>query len=72
MMLLPALIPAHRRAIGILLALALGVGLGDLIDTFSHLHTAIDVSLLRVFNGLVIGVVVGAILILVYRRAVRA
>jgi Family of unknown function (DUF5693) len=41
MMVLPALLPAHRRAIGWLLALGIGVGVGDVIDTFSHLHTAL-------------------------------
>ena len=55
MMLLPALLAAHRRAIGWLLALGIGVGVGDVIDTFSHLHTPLEISLLRVVNGLVIG-----------------
>ncbi|HKU81045.1 MAG TPA: DUF5693 family protein [Candidatus Tumulicola sp.] len=70
MMLVPALIAAHRRAIGWLLALGIGVGIGDVIDTFSHLHTPLDVSLLRVFNGLVIGVVIGAIAVWIYRSCV--
>ncbi len=51
MMLLPALLPRHRRAIGWLLALGIGVGIGDVIDTFSHLHTPIEISLLRIVNG---------------------
>jgi hypothetical protein len=68
MMLLPALLPLHRRAIGWLLALAIGVGIGDVIDTFSHLHTPLEISLLRVINGLIIGGVVGALLIWIYRR----
>jgi hypothetical protein len=68
MMLLPALLPPHRRAIGWLLALGIGVGVGDVIDTFSHLHTALEVSVLRVVNGLVIGAIVGAILIWLYRK----
>jgi len=67
MMLLPALRGIDRRATGILFSLAIGIGLGDIIDTFSHLHTPVLVSLLRVFNGLVIGVVIGAILIAIYR-----
>ncbi|HEV3155635.1 MAG TPA: DUF5693 family protein [Candidatus Baltobacteraceae bacterium] len=71
LMLLPALLRPHRRAVGILLALGIGVGLGDVIDTFSHLHTAVLISLLRVFNGLVIGVVIGIIAIAVYRAALR-
>jgi hypothetical protein len=68
MMLLPALLPLHRRAIGWLLALAIGVGIGDVIDTFSHLHTPLEISLLRVINGLIIGGVVGTLLIWIYRR----
>ncbi|MFZ0364674.1 MAG: DUF5693 family protein, partial [Candidatus Cybelea sp.] len=68
LMLLPALLPAHRRAIGWLLALGIGVGIGDVIDTFSHLHTAIAISILRVVNGVAIGAIVGAIAIWIYRR----
>ncbi|MDQ2872614.1 MAG: DUF5693 family protein, partial [Candidatus Eremiobacteraeota bacterium] len=45
----------------------IGVGIGDVIDTFSHLHTPIAISLLRVINGLVIGIIIGAILIAIYR-----
>jgi hypothetical protein len=72
MMLLPALLPLHRRVIGWLLALGIGVGIGDVIDTFSHLHTPIEISVLRVAIGLVIGAVIGGIVIWLYRRAVPA
>ncbi|MBV9333634.1 MAG: hypothetical protein JO146_06475 [Candidatus Eremiobacteraeota bacterium] len=68
MMLLPALLPPHRRIVGWLLALGIGVGVGDVIDTFSHLHTPIEISILRIVNGLVIGAIVGAIAMWVYRR----
>ena len=68
MMLLPALLPRHRRAIGWLLALGIGVGIGDVIDTFSHLHTPLEISLLRIVNGLVIGAIIGAFAIWIYRR----
>jgi hypothetical protein len=67
-MLLPALLPAHRRAIGWLLVLGIGVGVGDIIDTFSHLHTPLEVSVLRIVNGLVIGAIIGALAIWIYRR----
>jgi hypothetical protein len=70
MMLLPALLPPHRRAIGWLLALCIGVGIGDIIDTFSHLHTPIEISLLRILNGLVAGAIVGMALIAIYRRSI--
>jgi hypothetical protein len=69
MMLLPALLPVHRRVVGWLLALGIGVGIGDVIDTFSHLHTPIEISLLRIVNGLVAGALVGALLIWIYRRS---
>ena len=69
MMLLPALLAPHRRAVGWLLALGIGVGIGDVIDTFSHLHTPIEISLLRVVNGVVVGAIIGAVAIWFYRRA---
>lgn len=69
MMLLPALLPQHRRIAGWLVALGVGVGVGDIIDTFSHLHTPLLISLERIFNGLVIGVIVSALVIWIYRRA---
>jgi hypothetical protein len=69
LVLLPALLPAHRRAAGWLFALGIGVGIGDVIDTFSHLHTALLISVQRIGNGLVIGILIGALLLWVYRRA---
>ncbi len=72
MMLLPALVPPHRRAVGWLIALGIGVGVGDVIDTFSHLHTPIEISVLRIVLGLIIGALVGAAAIWIYRRIVPA
>ena len=72
MMLVPALIAPHRRAVGWLLALGIGVGIGDVIDTFSHLHTPIEISVLRILNGLVVGAIVGALAIWIYRRVPSA
>jgi hypothetical protein len=68
MMLLSALLPVHRRATGWLLALGIGVGIGDVIDTFSHLHTPIEISVLRIVNGLIVGGIIGAAIIWIYRR----
>ncbi len=68
LMLVPVLLPADRARWGWLLALAIGVGLADVVDTFSHLHTALGASLLRLFNGAVLGLIIGAIAIACYRR----
>jgi hypothetical protein len=68
LMLAPALLPVDRARWGWLFALAIGVGLADVVDTFSHLHTHLAISLLRLFNGALIGIVIGAIAIAVYRR----
>lgn len=67
LMLLPALIPADRRRWGWLFVLAIGLGCADLIDTFSHLHTALAISAFRIFNGAVLGAIIGVALIAVYR-----
>jgi hypothetical protein len=69
-MLVAALAPLHRRWLGWLLALGAGVGIGDVIDTFSHLHTPLAVSLLRIANGVIIGAIIGSIVVLLYRRFV--
>jgi hypothetical protein len=71
LMLVAALLPAHRARWGWLLALAAGVGLADVVDTFSHLHTALAVSVLRLANGAVLGIAIGALAILAYRMALR-
>ena len=68
LMLVPALVAADRRRIGWLLVLAIGMGLGDVIDTFSHLHTPLAISLLRIVNGAVLGAVAGSLAIALYRR----
>jgi uncharacterized protein DUF5693 len=68
LMLVPTLLPVDRARWGWLLALAIGVGLGDVADTFSHLHTHLAISAFRVLNGAVIGAIVGAIAIVAYRR----
>jgi hypothetical protein len=72
LMLIPALLGAHRRVVGWLLAIGAGVGIGDVVDTFSHLHTPLEISLLRIFNGLVIGIIIGAVIVWLYRRATLA
>lgn len=68
LMLLPALVPADRARWGWLFALAIALGLADVVDTFSHLHTALGVSLLRLVNGALIGILIGAVAVALYRR----
>ena len=68
LMLLPSLIPIDRRAWGWLFALAVGIGLSDVLDTFSHLHTPLAVSIVRIVLGGVLGAILGAVLIAVYRH----
>ena len=67
LMLLPALIPADLRRRGWLFVLAIALGLADVVDTFSHLHTALAISAVRVVIGAVIGVLIGSVAIAVYR-----
>jgi len=67
LMLLPVLQPIDRKRFGWLLVLGIGTGLADCVDTFSHLHTALGISLLRIANGAVLGILIGALAIVVYR-----
>ncbi len=71
MMLLPVLRVEHKRLVGWIFAIGVAIGTSDIVDTFSHLHTPLVASLLRVFNGLVIGVILGAIAIGAYRAIDR-
>ena len=69
--LLAAMTPAHRRFAGWLLVLCGAVGLADVLDTFSHIHTSLSVGLLRTINGAVLGAIIGIVVQWVYRRIVR-
>jgi hypothetical protein len=68
LMLVPALVPADRRRFGWLFVLAAGIGLGDVIDTFSHLHTPLRIGAERLTIGAVLGAIIGLIVIAAYRR----
>ena len=68
LILLPALTPAHRRAVGWIIVIAAGLGVSDVLDTFSHIHTPLLISVLRLFNGIVAGAIVGFIAQWIYRR----
>ena len=71
-MLLPALSLRDARRFGWIIALGAGVGLADVVDTFSHLHTPLSISVLRLINGLVVGIVIGVLAVVAYKRTVRA
>jgi hypothetical protein len=71
MMLLPVLRLEHKRLVGWLFAICVAIGTSDIVDTFSHLHTPLVTSLLRVVNGAAIGIVLGAIAIALYRALDR-
>jgi uncharacterized protein DUF5693 len=71
LILVPALIAEDRRRWGWLFVLAAGMGLGDLIDTFSHLHTPLLVGIERVINGGVLGALIGGLVVFAYRRLRR-
>ena len=71
MLLLPALRLEHKRLVGWLFAIGIAIGTSDVVDTFSHLHTPLFVSAVRVFNGAVIGCLIGALAVVVYRRFVQ-
>jgi Family of unknown function (DUF5693) len=69
--LLVALTPSHRRALGWVLILAAAIGLSDILDTFSHIHTSLSVGLLRTLNGVVLGALIGVAVQWIYRAAFR-
>ena len=69
--LLASLSPLHRRAAGWALMLAAAVGLADVLDTFSHIHTSLSVGILRTLNGAVLGALIGIVLQWMYRRFIR-
>ncbi len=56
---------------GLPLLLIGAIGQISLVNTFAHAHTPLWVSLLRTFNGLVIGIIIGVILILLVRWLVK-
>jgi hypothetical protein len=67
LMLLPALRMEHKRVVGWLFAIAAAIGTSDIVDTFSHLHTPLLASLIRVLNGAVVGIAIGVLAIVLYR-----
>ena len=53
-------------------AVVLGaIGQVSLVNTFEHLHTPLTVSLLRTFNGLLLGIIIGVVLIVIVKAVVK-
>jgi hypothetical protein len=50
------------------LLLLVAVGMGSILNTFSHFHTPLTISLFRVLNGMIIGLILGFVLVWVVRR----
>lgn len=50
---------AARRWVGLLLAVAVAIGLVSAANSFTHLHVPVTISLRRVANGLLLGVPLG-------------
>jgi hypothetical protein len=54
-----------------ILAVAI-IGQVSLVNTFAHIHTPLVISLMRTFNGLWLGIIIGLILIGLVKIAIRA
>ena len=48
-----------------ILILCMSIGIADLTDTFAHIHTPILITLIRVFNGMFLGWLIGSIILFV-------
>lgn len=54
---------------GMLILIA--VGIASILNTFSHYHTPLEISLFRVLNGILVGLILGGLGLLVVRRLRR-
>lgn len=61
---------ANNRALWVL-TLPLAIGQVSLVNTYAHLHTPLFVSLLRSFNGMFLGILLGALLIFVINLSIK-
>ncbi|MHB9130350.1 MAG: DUF5693 family protein [Armatimonadota bacterium] len=62
-----------KRALALLLLLGASIGQVDVLNTYCHAHTPVLLSLLRTFNGLWLGIIIGIGLLLVFMpRALKA
>ncbi|HEV2036959.1 MAG TPA: DUF5693 family protein, partial [Candidatus Eremiobacteraceae bacterium] len=49
------------------IVIAAGIGLADVIDAFSHIHTPLLITLLRIALGLIFGALIGIVAQRIYR-----
>jgi len=50
------------------LLVLVAVGMGSILNTFSHYHTPLSISFFRVLNGILIGLLLGLVGVWVFRR----
>lgn len=62
---------ALPRGFSELLLLGGVIGQASILNTFAHFHTPLSISAQRVFNGLLVGVLLGLLLIVLARLALR-
>ena len=63
-----ALLLPWPRWIQIALLMLVAVGVGSIMNTFSHYHTPLSISFFRVLNGMMIGLILGFAGVWAYRR----
>lgn len=63
-----ALLLPWPKWIQIALLMLVAVGVGSIMNTFSHYHTPLSISFFRVLNGMVIGLILGFAGVWAYRR----
>lgn len=61
-----------NKRVGLYLLIPSVIGFLSLVNTFTHLHIPLYVSLLRSFYGLALGLVIGIIFIYLYKLLVRS
>ena len=66
-----ALLPIAGRSFSMPLLVLGAVGQVSIVNTFCHIHTPLAVSILRTFNGLWIGALLGCLITLVLVKGVR-
>lgn len=65
-----AMVAAANRKRALAMGLLLGAAIGqvDVLNTYCHAHTPVLLSLLRTFNGLWLGVIIGLVVLVLFAR----